>query len=298
MNTRFVMYAATVLFFMLFVRNFFGLVFRLDGEKVHRQRMKELTFNNNRIGQSKDAELKSFLTKVTSPIIDIISPRLKPKTLDKLQRELEYVGWSRLFQAEQFKALQLILMGVGLFLAPLAYAKINPIFGVVIFGATFFLPNFLLHNEIKNKQDRIFNEFPEFIQLVQGYLVAEMPLTEAIQNTIEYVNEDWQEYLTEFVVNSNTSSVGEALDRLQYRVNNSEVSELLSLIRVSLDQGINVKDSFENQTEKVKTMQMDVMMGKIEKRKMMTLIIQGPLLLTIIVAFGLPTLKAMTTIGG
>ena len=44
-------------------------------------------------------------------------------------------------------------------------------------------------------------------------------------------------------------------------------------------------------------MQLDVMMNKIEKRKMMTLIIQGPLLLTIIIAFGLPTLKAMTQIG-
>ena len=220
--------ALTIACFVFALRNTFQLIFRTGDDAQHKKRFKELDFNGQRIGQSKDSELKNFIEKTTSPLLEIISPRLKPKTIKKLQRELEFVGWDKYFQAEQFKMLQFFLMIAGILLGILLYNVIHPLFGVVVIAAGFILPAFLLKNEVTNKRERVFNEFPEFIQLVQGYLTANLPLTEAIQSTIEYVGPEWQEYLTEFVVNSKIHSLDDALDKLQYKVNIPEVSELLN----------------------------------------------------------------------
>lgn len=291
------MYVATVLLFISFIRNISDFIFGDRDTNIHRKRMKDLDFQGKRIGESSDSELKNFLDKATSPLVEIISPKLKPMKMEQLQRKLEYVKLDSYFTAEQFRVLQLMLSIASIILGGIAAKSIHPVAGLIIFGLGTFLPGFMLNNDVANKKDRIFNDFPEFIQIVQGYIVADIPLTEAIRNSIDYVGEEWKEYLREFVVNSNVRNLDFALSELQRRVDILEVSELLSLIRMSIDQGIDVQEALEGQTDKVKTMQLDVMMSKIEKRKLMTLILQGPLLLTIIVAFGLPTIQAMTQIG-
>lgn len=287
----------SVLFFFMFVRNVLTLFFRMENDSIHKKRMKELNFNGSRIGQSQDEETKEFLNKFTEPVIKFVLPRLKYSDSQKLEDDLKFSGWSKWMGAAQYRAINIILKAVGV-VAFLLLMKVQIMFAFVWFMVLFFGMGFFFNNTIANKKEAMFGDFPEFIRLTQGYLTAEVPLTEAIENTIEYVSDEWKPYLKRFSVNARIKSVGDALSILQEEIDIFEVRELLSLIRVSLDQGIDVKDSFESQTEKVRGMQLDAMMKKIEKRKMMAIALQAPLLLTIIVAFGLPTLEAMTNMGG
>lgn len=268
------------------------LLFNREHDDIHRKRLKELSFEGSRIGQSQDEETKAFLNKVTEPVIRYILPKLKYSDVERLQGDLEFVEWNRLMNATQFRALDIILKMIGV-VAFLLLINVNTMFAIVWFALPFFGLKFFLNNSVKNKKEAIFQGFPEFIRLTQGYLTAEMTLVDAIESTIEFVNEEWQPYLKRFAITARISSVRDALAELQHDIDIFEVKELLSLIRVSLDQGIDVKDSFESQTEKVRGMQLEVTMRKIEQRKMMGIILQGPLLLTIIVAFALPTIDSM-----
>lgn len=285
----------TTVFFFLFLKNLLQLLFKQENEDIHRKRFKELNFEGTRIGQSQDEETKAFLNKVTEPIIRYIIPKLKYSDPEKLQRDLKFVEWDKFMNATQFRALDIILKLVGV-VAFLLLINVNTIFAIVWFVLPTFGLKFFLNNSVTNKKDKIFSGFPEFIRLTQGYLTAEMTLVDAIENTIDFVNDEWKPYLRRFAITARISSVRDAIHEMQQDIDIFEVRELLSLIRVSLDQGIDIKDSFESQTEKVRGMQMEVTMGKIEKRKMMGVAIQAPLLLTILVAFALPTLDAMMSI--
>lgn len=285
-----------VFFFYLFTKNLVAIAFKREHEGTHKKRFKELNYDGTRIGQNNNDETKEFLNSFTQPVIKYILPRLKLKDKEGLQKDLDFSGWSKWMGAEQYRALSIItkVLGVvmGVFLAPTTWQFALVWAVLLIFGL-----NFFLNNSVKNKKEAMFNNFPEFIRLVQGYLAAEMQLTTAIENTIEFVSEDWKPYLKEFVINARTRSVSDALDRMRDDIDIFEVKELLSLIRLSIEQGVDVQESFENQNEKVREMQLSVMMSKIEKRKMMAIILQAPLLLTIIIALGLPTLEAMMNIG-
>lgn len=282
----------TTVFFFLFLKNLLQLLFKQENEDIHRKRFKELNFEGTRIGQSQDAETKAFLNKVTEPIIRYIIPKLKYSDPERLQRDLKFIEWDKFMNATQFRALDIILKLIGV-VAFLLLINVNTLFAIVWFALPFFGLKFFLNNSVTNKKDKIFSGFPEFIRLTQGYLTAEMTLVDAIENTIDFVNDEWKPYLRRFAITARISSVRDAIHEMQQDIDIFEVRELLSLIRVSLDQGIDIKDSFESQTEKVRGMQMEVTMGKIEKRKMMGVAIQAPLLLTILVAFALPTLDAM-----
>lgn len=286
-----------VFFFFLFVKNVLMLLTHSENDSIHRKRMKELNFTGSRIGQSQDDETKEFLNKFTEPVIKFVLPRMKYREDETLQRDLVFAGWDKWMGVPQYRAINLILKIVGVIALFLLY-NFNVMIASVWFLLLFFGMGFFFKNSITNKKSKMFADFPEFIRLTQGYLTAELPLTEAIENTIEYVSEEWKPYLKKFSINSQIKSVGDALRELQEEIDIFEVKELLSLIRVSLDQGIDIKASFDSQTEKVRGMQLDTMMRKIEKRKMMAIIMQAPLLLTVLVAFGLPTFESMTNLGG
>lgn len=290
------MLVLVTLVFFFFVKNLFQLLFNMEHDDIHKKRMKELNFDGIRIGESSDQETKAFLGKVTEPVVKYILPKIKYADSERLQRDLVFVGWDKFMNASQFRALDVILKAIGV-IAFLVLARVQVVIAAVWFVIPFFGLSFFLKNSVTNKKDKMFGEFPEFIRLTQGYLVAEMTLVDAIENTIDFVGDEWQPYLKRFAINARIKSVRDALQIMQDEIDIFEVKELFSLIRVSLDQGIDIKESFESQTDKVRGMQLEVVMKKIEKRKMMGIILQGPLLLTIIIAFALPTLESMTSLG-
>jgi len=294
-NTQIFFFIIVTIFFFLFIRNVLKLIFGMENDSIHKRRLKELNFDGSRIGQSQDQETKAFLNKVTEPVVKYLLPNIKTMDSEKLRQNLKFIEWDKWIDVPQFKALDIILKIVGVLLFFLLL-NVHIVFSIIVLVLMFFGLRFMLRNSVANKKSLMFSQFPEFIRLTQGYLSAEMRLAEAIDNTIDFVGDEWKPYLKRFTINANLKDTKEALRILQEDIDIFEVKELLSLIRVAIDQGIDIKESFESQTEKVRSMQLEIVMRKIEKRKMMGVLLQGPLLLTIIIAFALPTINAMMNI--
>lgn len=294
-NTQIFFFIIVTIFFFLFIRNVLKLIFGMENDSIHKRRLKELNFDGSRIGQSQDQETKAFLNKVTEPVVKYLLPNIKTMDSEKLRQNLKFIEWDKWIDVPQFKALDIILKIVGVLLFFLLL-NVHIAFSIIVLVLMFFGLRFMLKNSVANKKSLMFSQFPEFIRLTQGYLSAEMRLAEAIDNTIDFVGDEWKPYLKRFTINANLKDTKEALRILQEDIDIFEVKELLSLIRVAIDQGIDIKESFESQTEKVRAMQLEIVMKKIEKRKMMGILLQGPLLLTIIIAFALPTVSAMMNI--
>ena len=281
--------------FSMFIRNIFSLMFSVDNQSLHKKRLKQLQFNNKRTS-SDDMSSKEFIDKFTNPVATHILPRFKSLgDMSAIERGLEMSQWNKLFNPTTFVAMDLTLkiLGVIMFviIAPFSWQ-----FGAVWFCLLFFLFKFLYNNSKNERRFRLLSEFPEFIRITQGFLTSNMPLPQAIESALPYVGDEWRPLLQEFVINSEIYSQNECIDILSNKVDIFEVRELWSLIKLNSEQGIDIKESFSNQANKVREMQLEVMMNKIGKRQTMSIIIQAPLLLTMIISFGLPTFASMITL--
>ena len=137
------------------------------------------------------------------------------------------------------------------------------------------------------------SEFPDFIRITQGFLCSNMTLVDALENALPYVGPTWRPIIKDFIIEANIYSQNECIEQLKEKVPIFEVHELWSLIQLNLEQGIDLKESFNNQALKVKGMQKEVMLSKITKRQMMATAIQAPLMLCMMGGFMLPTLSQM-----
>lgn len=284
----------TLVLLFVFTRNLFALMLGNEHDSAHKKRLKQLKFQTKR--ESSDAdETRELINKLTGPMVNHVMPRFKNLgDMSKMERDLEMSQWNKYFTPTTFVATDLTLKAlacvIGAILIPLAWQM-----GAIWFGALFFAFRMLHSNSRNERRFRLLSQFPEFIRITQGFLMSNLPLSQAIEQSLPYVGEEWRPLLQEFVINSEVYSLNECIDILSNKVDIFEVRELWSLIKLNAEQGIDVKDSFNNQAEKVKEMQLEVMMGKIGKRQTMGMIIQGPLLLTMILSFGLPTFKSMMT---
>lgn len=292
LNVLFVLVGAVLFFF--FSRSFFGILFSMDKHKNNQKRMRQLQFTED--GKKVNEDTKQTIEKITNPVIQYILPRFKMRDKELLNRELKIAGWNDYFNAEQYVATSLILKAVAVVLGALMY-QVAPFMGVIWFVIPFFGFTFFFNNSLKERQKKIFQEFPDFIRVIQGYLSAGVPLAKAVEEAFPYMSEDWKRIMKAFLINTNLMSLQDAIEKINDDVNIFEIQEFFSLVKLNLEQGIDVKESFSSQREKVMDMQFEVMLNKIGQRQLMATIIQGPLLLTIIVAFGLPTLDAMMNMG-
>lgn len=284
----------TIVFFF-FSRSLFGLLFSMDSHKNHQKRMRQLQFSED--GNKVNDETREAINKITSPVIRYLFPRLKLRDTETLNRELKIAGWDGYFDADQYRALNIILKVIGVILGAVFY-QFSPLVGAVWFILPFFGLGFFFKNSLKERQQKIFQAFPDFIRVIQGYLSAGVPLAKAVEESFPYMTPEWKKIMKSFLINTNLMSLQEAIERINDDVNIFEIQEFFSLIKLNLEQGIDVKESFTSQREKVMDLQYEVMLKKIGQRQLMGTLIQGPLLLTLIFAFGLPTLDAMIHIGG
>ena len=167
--------------------------------------------------------------------------------------------------------------------------KFLAVFAILAITAIF-LMDFLYKSDLKSKNAILFSDFPDFIRIVSGYLVANMPLVQAIEESIKYVSEDWRPILSQFIVDCNSRGVDAALEGLRNTVNIFEVREFVALVRLTLEQGGDAKESFIEQADKVAEMQKDMFIIKIGKRKTMATIVQFPCLLITMAILALPVL--------
>lgn len=289
----FVLVGAVLFFF--FSRSFFGLLFSMDNYKNHQKRMRQLQFTED--GKRGNEDTKEAIDKITSPIVRYVLPKFKMRDKETLERDLRMAGWDAYFNAEQYQAMNLILKAVGIVLGALFF-QVAPLFGVVWFVIPFFGFGFFFNNSLKERQKKIFQAFPDFIRVIQGYLSAGVPLAKAVEESFPYMTPEWKKIMKSFLVNTELMSLQDAIEGINDDVDIFEIQEFFSLVKLNLEQGIDVKESFSSQREKVMDLQYEVMLNKIGQRQLMATVVQGPLLLTIIVAFGLPTLHAMMNMGG
>lgn len=297
---KYVLYGCSVLAFAWFLNGFIPYLFGYGDMGIHKERMKQLDFNREKI-KSKDEtdveQIRKLVNDITTPLIKHVMPNIEyRKDLETLERNLKFAGADKYVTATQYIVLIITgrAVGLGAFILFAPFAL--PMSFLWLFAFAVF-PPMLFSNSVKNKKEVLLLGFPEFINISKSYLASGMSFEKAVEESIVYVNKEWQELLKNFLINSETLSRKECLEILAEESNIFEIKEFMSLVQLNMEQGIDVKDSFERQYGKIKELQNLAFIKKIEGRKIWTILVQGPVLLTILVAFGLPTFESMMNIG-
>lgn len=276
-----------IILVIFFSRNLFLMLFSMENYKIHKKRMKQLQFN-----RKEDMDVAELVDKVTKPVITHVFPHIRPRKLEELEVDLRFAKWDKFFTPVQYRALNLLLKVVGV-VALILFSKESLFIGIIWFVLGFFAMDYLLRNSIKNRKEALLRDFPDFIRITEGYLTANIPFVQAVEESIKYVGDEWKPILKNFVVECEIKSVEEALDNLKKEVNIFETREFVALVKLTLSQGGDAKDSFTAQADKIRQMLIDQMEMKINKRKMMSTVLQAPLLLCNMLVIGLPTIDSM-----
>ena len=287
MKIVFAFLAIATLFFL--AKNIFVLIFSMENYNMHRKRLKQLQFNKKK----EEADMGELIDKVTKPVVTHILPKLKPRNLEQLERDLKMAKWDKNFTPVQYRALSLTLKVAGIVIGALLY-NASAMIALVWAGVLIFGMDYLFRNSRNNRKDKLVADFPDFIRITEGYLTANVPFSQAVAESIKYVGDEWKPILQNFVVECDVKSIEEALETLKKDVDLFEVREFVALVKLTLEQGGDASDSFSAQADKIREMQLDMMAMKIGKRQMMGIAIQAPLLLCNLLVFGLPTVSSMT----
>ncbi len=286
-----IMVAACLLVVFIILKNIISMLSRRD-EKLDNKREKQLKFNEKRTS-SQDMTTMGLVDTVTSPVRKYIMPRVTvdETKMEKLAKDIQLAGWTG-FDPLTFTALDITLKILGCLMGLLFLTK-SPLMALIWFVIPFVGLRFLFKNSISDRKYKLMAEFPDFIRITQGFLCSNMTLVDALENALPYVGPTWRPIIKDFIIEANIYSQNECIEQLKEKVPIFEVHELWSLIQLNLEQGIDLKESFNNQALKVKGMQKEVMLSKITKRQMMATAIQAPLMLCMMGGFMLPTLSQM-----
>ena len=297
---HFIFFISVALLIAFIIKNVLNLLFSFGDYSIHKKRLQQL----RREVDKKESNSVEIIEKYTDPVIKNLFPlierylpSLRFSNMDGLKKDLRMAKWDDVFTPETFVASSIILKIVGVFVFMFAFI-LPGIFKVVAMAwaaALMFGLDKMFQNELKSKKDRLFNDFPDFIRITSGYLSADMPLVQSVTDAIKYVGPDWKPILQQFVVDCDTKNIDTALNNLKENADLFEVKEFVSLVRLTLEQGGNAKEGFHLQAEKITEMQKNLMIIKVGKRKTMSQVIQGPLLLCNMAILALPTVGEVIT---
>lgn len=296
-------FVSVMILLILFIcSNVIDLLFGFSDYQISKSRLKQFQKGTKEAQAStKDQiiEMTGGVKDKIFPMLQSIMPSLKVESIEQRDKDLKFIGWDDTFTAESFLATSIALKIAGIILiifGVLLFFVMNDWKFLAVFGllavAAIFLMDFLYKSDLKGKNAILFSDFPDFIRIVSGYLVANMPLVQAIEESIKYVSEDWRPILSQFIVDCNSRGVDAALEGLRNTVNIFEVREFVALVRLTLEQGGDAKESFIEQADKVAEMQKDMFIIKIGKRKTMATIVQFPCLLITMAILALPVLAS------
>lgn len=281
--------------FYLFVKNLLNIIFSMENYNIHRRRLKQLQFE-----KKDEADFAGLIDTATTPILKYLLPKFKLKNLDGFDEDLKLAGWDKYFTAEKYIAVSIILKAIGLLMFFIIKTSSNDTAGTYMAVAWLVIVGFLIDvlykNSLKNKKEALLKEFPDFMRKVSGFISSGLTIELAFQSAMKYVGDEWKEIVLEFVLNSKTDGVSEALEKLKVAVPIFEIKEFVSLVKLSLDRTGDIKESFDAQIEKVVELQNEVLMMKISRREIMAIAIQAPLLLSVMTAFALPTVNSMLSL--
>lgn len=288
-----------ILLILSLVHNTVDILVSVTDNAITKSRLKQFKKGTKRAEVSSKDQISSVTEIIRYrlfPKLQTFLPSLKVESLEQRERDLKFIGWDDTFTAETFVAtsIGLKIVGVILLILGVLTKDLLGLYGVLVLCggglACIVLLDNMYNSENKSKNEALFAEFPDFVRIVSGYLTANMPLVQAIDESIKYVSDDWKPILSQFTVDCNSKGVNAALEGMRDTVNIFEVREFVALVRLTLEQGGEAKESFAAQAEKVAEMQKDLFILKISKRKMMATVCQGPSLLLTMVVLMVPTL--------
>ena len=235
-----------------------------------------------------DIECKrALLEALAKPLNETIFEVHKPRSSDKVRRQLKLTGWDKYFTPTTWISLRVWMIIVGLLFAWLIYTE-SWIAAVIIVGLCFQIPGMLLNNEYNNIREDLLLYFPETIHVIAGYLSTGLTMQRAFEMAAKSAKPRWKNLLLRFVHESETKGTLAALDWIKEEIDIMEAREFFASVRLAVEDGISPLESFDKQATIIQRLLDDAILKRIEKRKMLGTVLQGPLLLLVLVTFALP----------
>ena len=251
--------------------------------RVHQVKKQE----KKKVQKSNDEQTKDLVESITKPLVDTVFEYYKPKNTDMLRRKLKMTGWEKCFTPLSWNAMRIWCVVLALLLLWLLFDKAGFV-AIVIAIVIVKLPDLLLNNEYNNIKDDLLMSFPETIRIISGYLSVGLIMPKAFEMTAKTAKPRWKKILNEFVKKSETDGVLDALDWIKEEVDTMEAREFFASVRLAIEGGIPPIESFEKQAVIIQRLLDDATLKRIEKRKLLGTVLQGPMLLLVLVTFALP----------
>lgn len=286
MESLFYILIVSLLILIAFV--VFSIVFSENTSSKEASRIRQTKKQEKRKDPvSEEERNRAIVDSLTKPLEGSILSDFKPKKVSAVKRKLRVTGWDKYFNPVSWMAIRIWCVGLGVLVCLFVFEQ-SPQFAIALMFIIPMLPNILLNNEFKNINEDLIMNFPETIRVISGYLSAGLIMPRAFEMASRSAKPRWKKILNGFVDRCNTDSVGDALDWIKTEVDFMEAREFFASIRMAIDDGIDPLESFEKQAKNIQQMLDDINQKKIEKRKIIATIFQGPLLLMILATFALP----------
>lgn len=236
---------------------------------------------------SDEEKKKQLVDSLSKPLMNTVFEHYRPKNADLIRRKLRVTGWNKYFTPLTWEGLRIWAIAIAAIFLWLLSAKSWPA-AIVISVVIIKMPDLLLNNEYNNIRDSLIMDFPETIRIISGYLSVGLVLQSAFEMTAKTAKPRWKRILNTFVSKCGTEGELEALNWIKEEVDIMEAREFFASVRLALEDGISPVDSFEKQATIIQRLLDDAIQKRIEKRKLLGTVLQGPLLLLILVTFALP----------
>lgn len=289
-NTYFMFSVLFVLSVGLFGWTLLRALLGLNVAKRVQRRMNQLNALDQKVLDN-DAQARQLIDAVSDPAIKYLFPRIKMKDSWEKNRDLKLLGWDKYFTAEKYTATNLTLKIVAV-VAFLLLASFNLMIATLWALVLGFIMDLFYFTQIDEKKNQLLMEFPDFIEVLEGYLSAGYDFVRATEAAIP-VTKHWQPLLKEFAVIAQYENLKTGFKYLYDMVDIFEVREFISILQLGVEQGLDMAENISHQTARIEELHSLAFTKKIANRQVMAVLVQGPLLLTVLVAFSLPTVTQM-----
>lgn len=270
--------------FWLVIHKVFISLFGLENYKAYVTRERQLKFENRKKYTSNSAEI---IDKTTNPIIKYFSNFLPSRNVDKINKNLEFIGWDKYMDAQRYYALWLVFIIVGIAVG-LFFITVSKLFSLIVLLLCIFILPVLYRNEIKDKKDKLLFQFPDFIRMTEGYLRSGATFQSSLESSLPYIGDEWKPLIQELIVDMKLNATSVALENLKNKVDMFEVTEFVSMVILALDQGGDAKTAFESQAVSIQKVMFDLMEKRVMQRNIMAQVVQPIVLIDIMLVFALP----------
>ena len=289
-STYFVVSCLFVFLVALFGWTLLRALLGINVAKRVRNRMHQLNALDHKVLDN-DAQTRQLIDAISDPAIKYLFPRMKLKDNWEMNRDLKLLGWDKYFTAEKYKGMNLTLKISGLIIFLLLSSA--SLFLALIWGLILgFIMDLMYYTQIDEKKNQLLMEFPDFIEVVEGYLSAGYDFIRATEAAVP-VTKHWQPILKEFTAIAQYENLQTGFKYIHDMVDIFEVREFISILQLGVEQGLDMAENISHQTARIDELQNLVFTKKIANRQVMAVLVQGPLLLTVLVAFSLPTVYQM-----